>query len=517
MNLRNRLLGLCTAAAVTAVLVTACAPSSTTSSKSSDSGKPRDGGSITIGVGEALTTWNTVNALTVTDFQVIKEVFEPLVVNNADGTGIQGGLADSYSYDKSRTTLTFKLPPKATFSDGTPLTSADVAFSVGFWKKGGSGALYDTIKKVSTPNPHEVVFHLAAPNSGLLPVLTWASSAVVREDFGGKSAKDYFAHPVGSGPFMVNNYTPGSNEIVLKKNPTYHKAGLPHLDQVTYKVTSDPNQRVLQYKSGGIDVYDQVSPDLTVQLPKDELTSVPGAVLSAVTFNVRPKAGITSNVDFRKAVSLALDRKGLVDSVYAGQGSVAEAALTPHEPGFVKCGACDYPRQNIAAAKAALAKSGYKGQPVELAVDSSNASNVLAAQAIQPMLKAVGIKMTVKPQDVTTLISRATEGTIQMSITTYRATSLTLNDILSLWYSTSAFFSGEDTAPILAGVQAVAAAKDTAQLRAAAAQVEKFVFQSKFWVPVADLDVTFAVNPRVKGLTVNPLVLYNLSDIYVTG
>lgn len=515
MNPKNRMRALCTVVvAATALMISACSPSGSGSDEGN--GKPQEGGTITIGVGEALTTWNIVSLLTLTDFQVAKEVFEPLVVNNADGTKVQPGLADSYSYNSERTVLTFDLPPKATFSDGTPVTSADVKFSVGVWKKGGSGPLYSSIKSVDTPTKHKVVFNLTGPNSSLLPVLTWGSSAIVRDNFGGKSAKDYFDKPIGTGPFTVENYKPGAAEIVLKKNPTYHKAGLPHLDRVIYKVTSDANQRVLQYKSGEIDVYDQVSPDLVNQLDQKDIKAVPGAALSAITFNMRDKAGITKDLNFRKAVSLALDRKALVDSVYAGKAQVAEAALTPHVPGAVKCAECDYPKQDIAGAKAALAESAYKGESVEMSVDSSNGANVLAAQAIQPMLKKVGINMTVKPQDVSTLISRAEAGDLGMNITAYRATSLTLNDILSIWAATGAFFTGENTDPIFAAAGAVNAAKDEGELETVANQVEKFTFDSKFWVPVADLDVIFAIKPRVKGLTVNPLVLYNLSDLYVT-
>lgn len=506
----------CIAAASVVLVTSACTPSGPGGAgNSGSSSKPRSGGSIAIGVGEPFSGWDPSKATTTTDYEIIKEVLEPLVVMNAKGTAVQPALADSYRYNKAHTELTVDLPPKAVFSDGTPLTSADVAFSVRDWKASPSGSLYASIKSVATPTAHQVVFTLGRPDSSLLPALTWANSAVIKKDFGGKSRAAYFKDPIGSGPFMVASYSPGA-AVALKKNPRFHRSGLPHLDSVTFKIINDPSQRVLQFKSGDIDVYDRVAPDLAAQLPKADVVSVPGAAVTGVIFNVK-KSGPTSNVNFRKAVSLAIDRKALVDSVYSGEAQVATAVQPPHVPGWTSCGACDYPKQDLTAAKKALAVSGYDGRTVELLVDSTNGTNVLAAQALPPMLKKAGINVAVKQVDLATAIARATAGDITMSIADYHSTSPTLNDALGFWYGTGGFFTQSDPEQFLTAYGAVAAAANTAELKKASSDFEEVAFKNKWMAPVANLNNIFGIQPRVKGFTVNPLTIYNLSDIYVTS
>lgn len=471
------------------------------------------GGTLTIGMGQPFNSFDFDTLSSIDDFQFAKEVIEPLVVPNAKGTDLRPAFAQSYSYDSTGTVLTFKLAKNATFSDGTPATSADVLFSYSVWKKSPNGPLLEAIDSVEAPTADEVVMTLTHPSSALLSVLSWANMGVIKKDFGGLTRDKYFAHPIGTGPFIVSSWSPGGS-MVLKKNKHYHGTE-PHLSEVHLESIDDPNQRNLQFSSGKLDVVEAVTPDVVSQFDKSTIKTSPAAATTSIYFNT--KTGPFADVDLRKAVSMALDRKALVASVYGGQAEVATAMLSPNLPGSVSCTECDYPKQDVAGAKAALAKSGYHGETLTLSVNSTTAKNILAAQAIQPMLAKVGIKIAISPADQSTLYAAAVAGTYEFSIADYNATSPTLNDPLSFYYASDSFWTYIDPAQFLTTATAVDLARTPKELRAAAQSFEKWSYDTMWAAPIVSINSIFAEKSRVHGLPVNPLSLYNLSDVSVTG
>ena len=107
--------------------------------------------------------------------------------------------------------VTFKLRPEAKFSDGSALTSADVAWSEGIWAEGPNfGAVYAGIRKVRTPDDRTVVFELYDPDTTLPVVLSWSASGVMPEDFGGRTEDEYYEQPIGAGAFTVEELSDSS-------------------------------------------------------------------------------------------------------------------------------------------------------------------------------------------------------------------------------------------------------------------------------------------------------------------
>lgn len=497
-------------AALVVVLVTAgCAASGSSDSGSSAS----EGGAITIGLGQPFNSFDFDVLTSVADYQFAKEVIEPLVVPNDAGDDLQPAFAESFSFDETGTVLTFEIAEDKTFSDGTPATSADVVFSYELWKNGGAGPLLTNITSVEATSPQEVVFTLAQPSSSLLSVLSWASEGVVKEDFGGLTREEYFQDPIGTGPFTVESWTPGGT-VVLTKNDTYVGLVEPKLDTVTLELIDDPNQRTLQFTSGDLDIVEAVTPEMVPQFDADTLTSSPAAGTTSIYFNTA--SGPFTDANLRKAVSLAIDRQALVDSVYAGQAEVATAMLPPNLPGSVDCDACDYPTRDLDAAKAALADSTYNGETLTLSVNSTTGRNILAAQAIQPMLEEAGITIAINPADQSTLLDAAIAGTLELNISDLYATSPTLNDPLSFYYQTDSFWTYIDGEPFLTTYNGVDLARTPEEMEAAALQFEEWSYDTMWATPIASVNSVFAIKPRVQGMVVNPISLYSLSNITVT-
>ena len=156
------------AVALLAVTATACTASSGSSGGSSATGSPVSGGTLHVVRAESFDGWDQDKAAAYASYQTLLAVLEPLVRFNANGKDIEPGIATSWTYDAKKMTWTFALRDGVTFSDGTPLTSADVAFSESVWAAGPNfGGLYSGIKKVLTPDPKTAVFQMSAPNTTL--------------------------------------------------------------------------------------------------------------------------------------------------------------------------------------------------------------------------------------------------------------------------------------------------------------------------------------------------------------
>lgn len=511
----QRLLTLGVTLGTVAALAAACGSSSSAPAESAGSSTPVAGGTLTVAIPDTIDGWKPDSAVQLSTYQLIREVEAPLLEVSPDGQRIQPGLAASWSYDHARTTLTLRLQPKAAFSDGTPVTARDVVFSVRQWMTGPQyGALYSTFLKGATAaGRHTVRLELTAPSSALLSILTWSNSAIVPDGFAGRSAKAFYADPIGAGPFAIRSST--DDRIVLTRNPHYWQAGRPYLDSIVYDVVADNSQRLLQVRSGDVGMADRVPTDIlsTVSSP-DVVTSVPSSSMTVLTFGESKGAG--ADPWFRKAVSLAIDRQALASSVYDKLADVAQGLLPPRVPGSKGCDTCAWATHDVAAAKADLAKAGHVDGPLGLLVDSSRGIDLLAAQAIQPMLQAAGVDVQIQKVDSATLLSRLSSGDFTLAIGNYAAQSPTGVDPLSFLAATQYMFTGASTTPVLTSLATVSAAKGVAGQQRAIAAFEKQNYDAATVVPLLSPYVSSVLGPDTHGLQLRPSALYDASALWVS-
>jgi len=513
VNRIRRSLTVAVASSTVAALAAACGSSTDSSAEASSA--PVRGGSMTIAIPDTIDGWNPDAAVQLATYQLIREVEAPLLEVSPDGQKIQPGLAKSWKYNRAGTALTLHLQPHAAFSNGSPVTAKDVVFSVKQWMAGQQyGVLYSTFLKGATAVGKKVVrLDLTAPSSALLGILTWSNSAVVPAGFGGESAKEFYAKPIGAGPFTIKSSS--DHRIVLTRNPHYWQSGHPYVDSIVYDVVADNSQRLLQVRSGQASMADRVPTDFlaTVARP-DTVVSVPSSSMSVLTFG--EKSGPTANVWFRKAVSSAIDRAALASSVYDKKAAVAQGLLPPQVPGSSGCGTCHWSSYDPAAAKQALTKAGHVNGPIGLLVDSSRGIDLLAAQAIQPMLQAVGINVQIQKVDSATLLTRLAGGDFSMAIGNYSAQSPTGVDPLSFLAATQYMFTGASTTPVLTSLGAVSAAKSPTAQRAAMAGFEKQNYENATVVPLVSPYVSSVLGPKTHGLALRPSGLYDASTLWVS-
>jgi peptide/nickel transport system substrate-binding protein len=162
---------------------------------------------------------NSVNESIWLDQNLYSRLLQP----NATGTGLLPDLATSWDVSKNGLKYTFHLRPEAQWSDGSPVTADDVAYSLNRSKNtdGGWGFLLTAVKKVSAVDEHTVAITLSQPHAPLLADLAMYAYSIIPEKLVKEQGKAFFQHPVSSGPFMVTSFSADS-EIDLAANPHYY-------------------------------------------------------------------------------------------------------------------------------------------------------------------------------------------------------------------------------------------------------------------------------------------------------
>lgn len=323
-------------------------------------------------------------------------------------------LAERWEWSPDHLTLTFHLRKDAVWSDGVPVTAEDVRFT---WQAQTSPEIaWDTfymkeyIRDVEVVDAHTVRYHftrlgpsmLVEANEGLiLPKHLWGQVPFAKW----RESGDYFRdHLVSSGPFKLERWTP-QQEIVLARNERYWNPELPYIDKVVVRIIPDVQNRVTQLLAGSIDLLEQVPmADLPriEAAPHLELTSFWHRTYQYVAWNARNPLFATK--ELRRALTLAIDRQGLVDALWGKWARVADSPIVQnvwaHNDALVP-----WP-YDPAEARRLLAEQGFKdtdGDGIldrdgrkfsfDLITNQGNSARMNAVVMIQDQLKKVGIEV----------------------------------------------------------------------------------------------------------------------------
>lgn len=474
----------------------------------------KQGGTLHIALTNETDSWNPQKAVQTASYQVFTQVYGTLLRTSPDGRTLGPGLAETYSYDESKSRLTFKLSPKAAFSNGTAVTSADVKFSYSLWAGDSLYAqYYSSIKSVETPDPSTVVFTLSAPDITLLNILASASAAIVPKDFGGLSAENFWQKPISAGPFMIDAEAKGQT-ISLKRNPHYYEPGLPYLDRIEYLIVPDENQRLLQYQNGDIDIVNSVDVGAAAQYGPDATVSALSATVNFLL--MQAGNGPLADVRLRKAATLAINHTDLVAAGYSGQAQQAVSVIPQVVTGAKPCGGCDWARTDIEEAKRLVAEAGYKDQPISIAAPSDAGPELLAAQAIKPMLEAVGFSIKIEAAPSLVLADRLEKGDFQMVVLNVSSQANTPADMLGFIVSTGYLYTHVDPAKGAAALQAIQGADGIGKVEAASMNFEADAYEKQTTVPLAALNDVYAVSKRVRGFQAPVFATYVADRLWIS-
>lgn len=331
---------------------------------------------------------------------IFEQIFQPLYTVTNNGKGVKPWLATSYKVSPDKKTYTFTLRKGVKFSNGKPMTSADVKFSIDQNRKATKGWAYldSAIKSVSAPSPNTVVIHLKFVWAPLLADLSIFANGIVPNNYGGQTEAQFYQHPIGTGPFKWDYWHKGQ-ALKLVRNPYYWQKGKPYLNSVTWTDVPSDNTRELQLKGGQAQI-DQFPAWSTVS----SLKAASGVVMhlfnstqtNYLAFNELRKP--FQDVHVRRAISFAINRNALVKAVLFGNGKPANSLFPPQVPFYdPKTPGLQY---NLAQAKAEMAKSSVPhGFTTTIIIPSGNSDYQTIATILQSELKPLGIKLKITQLD----------------------------------------------------------------------------------------------------------------------
>ncbi|MFQ5670671.1 MAG: ABC transporter substrate-binding protein [Acidobacteriota bacterium] len=302
---------------------------------------PRSGGTVVLGLPSDLDSFNPYLSTQAQARDVTFQCYASLMEEQADfGQGpptFLPALAASWEFSADRKEITFHLQPDAVWEDGRPVTANDVRFSHQAAispEVGWLGAEVKTqIESVEVMDPKTVRFRFARvypyqlmdANDGVIlpehvwskvPFREWRSSGLDR-------------HPVCSGAFTLERWTPNQS-IEMVRNDRSFPGETPYLDRVIFQILPDAASGAEQLMAGQIDFWDRLSPELLPRLESQERVAVrryPDRRYSFIAWNcARP---LFRSAAVRRALTLAINRRRIVDDIYRGTAQLASGGIPP--------------------------------------------------------------------------------------------------------------------------------------------------------------------------------------------
>jgi len=335
-------------------------------------------------------------------YHVYRNIFDNLVTRDAAGK-IVPQVASAWTY-RSPTEIEFTIRTDIKFHDGSALTPADVVYSVkritdpAF--KSPQLSQFDTIKEARLVGPDKVLLVTEKPYPVLLAQLV-KLSIVSKAHVEKVGAEKFNLEPMGSGPYKFASWQRGVR-VTLEANDSYWR-GKPSIRTVTFQNVSDEATRIANLKSGRADIIRAVSPDQAQALKSESrLKLLPAATERIGYLFINAQWGPTADIRVRRAIAHAIDRKLIVEALYAGFGTPVDVVLTPANFGYIT-GIPSYPF-DPAKARALIKEAGAEG--AELPFTTSPAYDSRLVQALQQMLGDVGLKVTIQLTDHPTFLKR---------------------------------------------------------------------------------------------------------------
>lgn len=523
---RRGLFKISAAVVVAGLALAGCSSSdsgSEASASSTASASPVSGGTLTVGRVAAVTSLDPATQITANNAFAIDKVFESLVSFNADGEVIPW-LASDYNISDDGLTYTFTLRDGLKFSDGTDVTPDDVVFSLDRHLKLGDESplpLSGPIDSIEATADNQVTITLTSAYTPLISELANFSNGIYPADFGGQSEEDFFKNPVGTGPFVVDEWDPNA-DISFTKNTNYWQDGKPYVDKLVYKLVSDDAQLQQQLQAGQLDIIDEVPYANVTELESNASVDVvtnKSWEIEQVFFNTQNEYFADEHV--RRAVAQAIDRQGIVDAVTFGTATVANSLIPPtieysaNDEGY----ALDY---DLDSAKQELAQSAYPdGFSVTLSIKSGNSALAQEAQIVQQSLAEIGITVEIESLESATFSSKVYgDYNYDFMINSGQSDSPDPDGLVSFQadpdgfsHSYWTFYTNDDVTSLLNEGRETADGDARQQIYL---DIQKIMAEQVPYIPLYYTSVIKATTSDISGLTVLPNGSMLLQDVSVT-
>jgi peptide/nickel transport system substrate-binding protein len=413
------------------------------------------GGHLVVSLRSEPKTFNPVTSVDISSREVIAQMTGDLIHINRLTQDSEPALAKSWTISRDGLQYTLKLRSGLHFSDGHPLDADDVIFSFNVYlDEKVNSPQRDLLMVGEKPitfhrvDAYTLVFQLARPYASaerLFDSIAILPRHLLEAPYKeGKLAQAWTLGTspqqiAGLGPFRLKEYVAGQH-LTLERNPYYWKADrekhrLPYLDEITFLFVSSADAEVIRFQAGDTDVVNRLSAEDYSVLEKDQAArsfrvydAGPSLEYNFLFFNlnsVLPKQSDIAQkqkyfrqVQFRQAISLAIDREGMARLIYRGRATPLWTPVTPASSFWINT-TIPHPARSVEQARKLLQAAGFSwspegnlidsaGSPVKFSIltSASNSQRTQMATMIQQDLKELGISVQVVPLEFRSVLDR---------------------------------------------------------------------------------------------------------------
>jgi peptide/nickel transport system substrate-binding protein len=325
---------------------------------------------------------------------LVDNVFDTLVMRDKDMKLVPGLATEWRAVDD--TTWEFKLRPGIKFHNGEAFEAAAVKFTfervLDPEAKSPTISYIRTIAGVDVVDPMTVRVRTTGPDPLLPTRMSRYPAYIVPPKYVAEVGKDVFARkPVGTGPYKVTEFVQ-DDRVVMVANPDYWR-GKPAIDKVVWRPIPEATARIAALIAGEVQLVEGVPADLVQVVkanPELDLDQVRYGGLT-IYLGLKMTEKPLDNAKVRQALSLAIDRKAIVESLLKGLASVNGSQVSPADFGYKPIAPAAF---DPARAKALLAEAGYpNGFAIRMQAPRRYISSAEVGQAIAQQFGAIGVKV----------------------------------------------------------------------------------------------------------------------------
>ncbi len=378
---------------------------------------PQRGGTLRVGITQEILNLDPHVATAFSSIQVLDLVYESLLRLNPRTLELEPNLAQSWTVSADGLEYTFTLRRDATFHDGSAVDASDVKYTIDRIldpnTKSPQASFLAPVKEVTVVSPFVVKITLKQLTASFLSLLAATTRGIVPLNFEEKVG-DPKVKTLGSGPYQLAEFS--SSAVRLVRYDRYWRKDaqgtrLPYADSVVYRVIPDAATLRAALRAGELDLIIGFGVDVTATkalagVPDLRIHSVPD--LSYSLLGIQHERPPFSDVRVRQALSLAVDRKQLIDVVYSGRGAVA-GPIPPTLREWQPLPASQLPnyRPDAARSRELLAQAGHpRGISIKMMPIPTVPDAVQIAQVLREQLARAGVTVEIEQVDFATFLAR---------------------------------------------------------------------------------------------------------------
>jgi peptide/nickel transport system substrate-binding protein/oligopeptide transport system substrate-binding protein len=489
------------------------------------------GGVVQVAV-VGLPSLDPADALDPKAVMVVDQLFDTLVRDTGELQPVPG-LARAFEANPTQTAFTFHLAPGERFDDGSPITAADVKFTLErVARKGSDSPLAAQLEGVSgyaawhtagtapglagieAPDGATVVVRLDKPFAGFPSVLGHPGFGIVPRAAVERLGAAFKTAPVGSGPFRrIDPAAPG--RLSLRRVAGHvAEARVDGIDFVDFK---DVDAAYAAFQSKAVDVA-PVPPARADDAAKNFGRQGMSPYIGLVFYGLNVKSPDLADPRFRQAITLAIDRKEIVDNVYQGSVGLATGIVADGVPKRDANACGDRCRHDPDRARALLAEAFPDGKIPEVAIDhDDDATQAAVAQVIKTDLDTVGIPAVLRPHPFADYGKFLVSGQQELFRLGWIADYPSPDGFLTPLFLSSSpdNLTGLADPGIDQTLTAARAEADPAKRQALYLKAEQLVLDQYVVVPVGQLENRMVASSRVRGFALDPIGTFDGSAVSV--